>query len=128
MSLVPLLKQPRLTLPREAIYWHYPHYHPGGATPYGAIRAGLEAGGILRGPSRGALSLAERPGGEERSGQEDARDGGVVAREAARVADRRGAQMPSPNPAYDAEKDRTAAEPKKSSGTTGRKKKVEIKP
>jgi arylsulfatase A-like enzyme len=27
-------------LKREAIYWHYPHYHPGGATPYGAIRQG----------------------------------------------------------------------------------------
>ncbi len=27
-------------LDREAIYWHYPHYHPGGATPYSAIRAG----------------------------------------------------------------------------------------
>lgn len=27
---------------REAIYWHYPHYHPGGATPYGALRRGHE--------------------------------------------------------------------------------------
>lgn len=26
--------------PRSALYWHYPHYHPGGATPYGAIRDG----------------------------------------------------------------------------------------
>jgi len=25
---------------REALYWHYPHYHPGSATPYGAVRAG----------------------------------------------------------------------------------------
>ena len=38
-SLVPLLKNPTAKLDREAIYWHYPHYHPGGATPYGAIRA-----------------------------------------------------------------------------------------
>ncbi|MFW6164218.1 MAG: sulfatase/phosphatase domain-containing protein, partial [Planctomycetota bacterium] len=38
-SLVPLLKDPSATLDREAIYWHYPHYHPGGATPYGAVRA-----------------------------------------------------------------------------------------
>jgi arylsulfatase A len=28
------------TLDREALYWHYPHYHPGGATPSSAIRAG----------------------------------------------------------------------------------------
>lgn len=38
-SLVPLFKQTG-PLQRDAIYWHYPHYHPGGATPYGAIRAG----------------------------------------------------------------------------------------
>ena len=39
-SLVPLLKDPKARLKRDAIYWHYPHYHPGGATPYGAVRAG----------------------------------------------------------------------------------------
>lgn len=38
-SLVPLLKQAG-PLRRDTIYWHYPHYHPGGATPYGAIREG----------------------------------------------------------------------------------------
>ena len=37
-SLVPVLKQEKDRLARDAIYWHYPHYHPGGATPYGAIR------------------------------------------------------------------------------------------
>jgi len=39
-SMVPLLKDPKAKLKRDAIYWHYPHYHPGGATPYGAVRAG----------------------------------------------------------------------------------------
>jgi arylsulfatase A-like enzyme len=38
-SLVPLLRQTGV-LQRTAIYWHYPHYHPGGATPYSAIRDG----------------------------------------------------------------------------------------
>jgi len=38
-SLVPLLRQAG-PLTRDAIYWHYPHYHPGGATPYSAIREG----------------------------------------------------------------------------------------
>ena len=38
-SLVPLLKRTAPKLDRDAIYWHYPHYHPGGATPYGAVRA-----------------------------------------------------------------------------------------
>ena len=36
-SIVPLLKGTG-GLKRDAIYWHYPHYHPGGATPYSAIR------------------------------------------------------------------------------------------
>ena len=38
-SIEPLLRQSG-TLKRDAIYWHYPHYHPGGATPYGAVREG----------------------------------------------------------------------------------------
>jgi arylsulfatase A-like enzyme len=37
--LVPLLSQTG-GLKRDAIYWHYPHYHPGGATPYSAVRQG----------------------------------------------------------------------------------------
>jgi len=39
VSIVPLLKQAG-RFRRDTIYWHYPHYHPGGATPYGAIREG----------------------------------------------------------------------------------------
>jgi len=27
-------------LVRDALYWHYPHYHPGGASPSGAVRVG----------------------------------------------------------------------------------------
>jgi arylsulfatase A-like enzyme len=38
-SLVGLLKRTG-GLKRDALYWHYPHYHPGGATPYSAIRSG----------------------------------------------------------------------------------------
>lgn len=38
-SVVPILKNP--TAPRQSpLFWHYPHYHPGGATPYSAIRDG----------------------------------------------------------------------------------------
>ena len=39
-SLVPLLKNPNADWNRETLYWHYPHYHTGGATPYGALRHG----------------------------------------------------------------------------------------
>lgn len=39
VSLAPLLKSGAKP-DRDAIFWHYPHYHPGGATPYSAIRSG----------------------------------------------------------------------------------------
>jgi len=39
VSLVPLLKGQK-TLQREAIYWHYPHFHCFGETPASAIRVG----------------------------------------------------------------------------------------
>lgn len=38
-SLMPLLTEKGI-LKRDAIFWHYPHYHPGSATPYSAIREG----------------------------------------------------------------------------------------
>jgi len=37
-SLAPLLRGGSLA--RDAIYWHYPPYHPGGATPHSVIRSG----------------------------------------------------------------------------------------
>jgi arylsulfatase A len=40
LSLIPLLENPNATLDREALYWHYPHYHSEGATPHTAVRAG----------------------------------------------------------------------------------------
>jgi arylsulfatase A-like enzyme len=39
VSLVPLLKESG-SLQRQAIYWHYPHYHGSGNRPSGAVRAG----------------------------------------------------------------------------------------
>lgn len=39
VSLVPLLKNPRAKMARN-LYWHYPHYHAGGDSPYSAIRSG----------------------------------------------------------------------------------------
>jgi arylsulfatase A len=38
VSLAGLLKDGK-QLARRDLYWHYPHYHPGGATPYSAIRS-----------------------------------------------------------------------------------------
>ena len=40
VSLTPILKDPADSLDRDAIFWHYPHYHSMGAQPYSAIRMG----------------------------------------------------------------------------------------
>ena len=40
ISLVPVLKDPKAKLKREALYWHYPHYSNQGGFPGGAIREG----------------------------------------------------------------------------------------
>ncbi len=39
ISMVPLLKQEG-TVNRDAVYWHFPHYHGSGNRPSGAVRAG----------------------------------------------------------------------------------------
>ena len=39
VNLLPLLLKQE-PLGREALYWHYPHYHNGGASPHGVIRKG----------------------------------------------------------------------------------------
>jgi arylsulfatase A len=38
LSIVPLLKNPRASLGRKALYWHYPHFSNQGGSPGAAIR------------------------------------------------------------------------------------------
>ena len=38
-SLGTLLRDPSQSLDRN-LFWHYPHYHAGGDSPYGAVRSG----------------------------------------------------------------------------------------
>ncbi len=39
-NLMPILESFEAQLDRTSLFWHYPHYHNGGATPYSAIRKG----------------------------------------------------------------------------------------
>jgi len=39
VSILPLLKQTGI-IERQAIFWHYPHYHTAGVSPSGAVRKG----------------------------------------------------------------------------------------
>jgi arylsulfatase A len=108
VSLAPVLRGG--TLDRDALYWHYPHYHTGGATPHSAIRQGDWRLVHFYEDGRNELyDLAHDPG--------ETND--LVAKEPARAADLKakleawlsavGAQFPTPNPAHDADRDDSRA-------------------
>ncbi|MEI7728940.1 MAG: sulfatase [Verrucomicrobiota bacterium] len=100
-SLVPLLKGTG-SLKRDTLYWHYPHYHPGGATPYSAIREGDWK--LIEFFEDNHVELYNLK--DDLSEQTD-----LAAKEVTRVAKLKtkindwrqavGAQLPSPNPDYD---------------------------
>lgn len=102
-SLAPLLKNPAAALDRDALYWHYPHYHPGGATPYSAIRSGDFR--LVEFYEDGKLELYDlkNDGGEKTdlAAQQPDKVKELKSKlDAWRVAV--GAQPPVPNPDYDA--------------------------
>jgi arylsulfatase A len=91
---------------REALYWHYPHYHPGGATPYGAVRAGDWR--LVEFYETGKVELYNLKGdvGESKDvsqSQPQKRDELLAMLKKWRTAV--GAQMPTPNQNYDAARD-----------------------
>jgi arylsulfatase A-like enzyme len=104
VSLAPLLRGKEAPK-RDAIYWHYPHYHPGGATPYGAIRAGdwrlveffedhrVELYNLRSDVGESKDLAAEMP--------EKARE---LQRKLAEWRASVGAQMPTPNPNFEPSK------------------------
>ena len=94
---------------RDAIFWHYPHYHPGGATPYSAARFGdwrivefFETGKIelynLKDDIGEKMDLSSKE--QELTAQLHAKL--KVWRESV------GAQQPTPNPDHNPEKDKPA--------------------
>jgi len=68
-SLMPLFTGKATTLGREALYWHYPHYHSLGGKPSSSVRAGRykliewHEGALLGGgPAVSLFDLIEDPG------------------------------------------------------------------
>lgn len=113
-SIVPLLRDASAVLKRRTIFWHYPHYHPGGATPYSAVRDGnWKLVEFYEDQHTELYDLSRDPG--------ETTD--LVAKEPRRATEMRakldawrkevGAQPPVPNPNFDAEKDAAKAAPKK---------------
>jgi arylsulfatase A len=107
-SLVPLLRQTG-DLKRDAIFWHYPHYHPGGATPYGAVRQGDFKLIEFYEDHHVELYNLKDDLGEKKDLAASLSDKARQLRD--RLAAWRqevGAQMPLPNPNYDPARDGTA--------------------
>ena len=55
VSLVPILRDPKASLGRESLFWHYPPNHGGGSRKYGTIRKGNLV--LVEQYSTGALEL-----------------------------------------------------------------------
>ncbi len=100
-TIVPLLRG-ATAMKRDAIFWHYPHYHPGSATPYSAIREGdWKLIDVYEDHHVELYNLREEIG--EKSDLSD-RHPDIVARLQAKLDAWRvsvGAQLPTANPNYD---------------------------
>lgn len=95
-------------LPERPLFWHYPHYHPGGATPYSAVLAG--GWRLVRFYETGTSELYHLA--EDPLEQKDlASAQPEKAKELLALLDGwlkdSGAQMPVPNPAHDPAKDKS---------------------
>ncbi len=113
-SLVPLLKQSG-SLKREAVFWHYPHYHPGGATPYTAVRAGDWKLIEFHEDQHVELYNLKLDPGEQTDLAPSQPDKAASLRAKLRIwRESVKAQMPAPNPAFDATKDNELPRQKKS--------------
>jgi uncharacterized sulfatase len=99
-SLVPSLKDPATSLPRDAIYFHYPHYHH--ARPAGAIRAGdwklIE---MFEDGSLELYNLAEDMGETKNLAGDDPELAQRLQQKLAAWRKEVGARMPTKNPKHD---------------------------
>ena len=100
-SIVPLLKGGG-SFKRDAIYWHYPHYHPGSATPYGAVRAGdwklIE---FFEDNHVELYNLKNDIGEKNDLAQKQPEKAAQLCEHLHKWRESVGAQLPTPNPDYD---------------------------
>ena len=106
LSLVPVLRNPTARLGREALYWHYPHYHTEGATPYSAIRAGdWRLVEFFEDGRTELYNLRDDVGESNDLAARMPRKAAELKAMLAAWRDDVGAQLPSENPNYDPVKD-----------------------
>lgn len=104
VDLTPLLRQDG-SLAERSLFWHYPHYQhyqQGGATPYAAIRQGDYKLIEFYVDGRTELyNLADDMGEQRDLSEPEAPRAGQMRAELHAWLAAVGAQMPTPNPAYD---------------------------
>lgn len=100
ISLVPVLRDPSASLPREALFWHLPHYHH--STPASAVRKGdWKLVEFYEDGTRELYDLAKDPGESENLAGVNPDKTTELAGDLAKWREAVGARMPVPNPAYD---------------------------
>lgn len=105
-SIVPLLKQTG-KLRRQNIFWHYPHYHPGGATPYSAIRSGnFKLIEFFEDSRLELYDLAADPAEKNNIASQNPELTSKLHALLKEWREKVGAQLPTPNPNYDPAKDK----------------------
>ena len=105
-SLFPLLRQ-NGGLKRDTLYWHYPHYHPGGATPYSALREGdLRLVEFHEDNHVELYNLKDDIGETRDLSTEMAEKTTALRKKLSQWRKSVDAQMPVPNPEFDPEKDK----------------------
>lgn len=103
-SLVPLLKQSG-TLNREALYWHYPHYHIG--NPYGAVQyKGWKLIEFFEDGELMLFDLENDPNEENNLAQSKPEKAAELLKKLQEWRVETGAQMMTPNPNYNPQKDK----------------------
>jgi len=101
-SMVPLLRDPAAKLDRTALFWHYPHYHPGGATPYSAVRArDWKLVEFFEDNHAELYNLKDDIGEKSDQSEKSPAKKAELLKMLAEWRTSVGAQMPTPNPNYD---------------------------
>ncbi|WP_421918904.1 sulfatase [Marinifilum sp.] len=107
LSLVPVLNSKPIQLDRKAVYWHYPHYHMEGATPYSAIRKGdWKLIHLLENDSYELYNLKNDIGEKQNLAKLNVTKKEELTKDLEAWLQKMNAQMPRSNPNYDPSKKR----------------------
>lgn len=102
VNLSPLLDNVDADIQREAIFWHYPHYHVEGATPYSAVRKGDWKLIYFYGTDTYELyNLKKDIGEKENLFDKKKQKASELKNALKRMLEETDAQLPSANPDYD---------------------------